>query len=176
MPLLGPTTKAGAVAGELLPSCAKAVPALAELGIDAELWCACTACENGILHPGPRTAARWTRRALNSLELASRRLGETDSSDAALALFNSTVATTAALVKLGRAFPGITGCAFHRAVLPMQCVLCLHPKCRRAQSISILRSAAQAGASTARRARLNTRPFWPACGRASTRPVAGRGG
>ena len=34
----GPTTKNGAVAGALLPSCVRAIPALAKLGIGAELW------------------------------------------------------------------------------------------------------------------------------------------
>ena len=34
----GPTTKDGTVAGALLPSCARAIPALAKLGIGAELW------------------------------------------------------------------------------------------------------------------------------------------
>ena len=34
----GPTTKNGTVAGVLLPSCAKAIPALAKLGVGAELW------------------------------------------------------------------------------------------------------------------------------------------
>ena len=34
----GPTTKNGVVAGSLLPSCVRAIPALAKLGIGAELW------------------------------------------------------------------------------------------------------------------------------------------
>jgi hypothetical protein len=38
MMLCGPTTKTGAVVGELLPSCARAIPALEKLGVDSELW------------------------------------------------------------------------------------------------------------------------------------------
>jgi len=34
----GPTTENGTVAGALLPSCARAIPALAKLGVGAELW------------------------------------------------------------------------------------------------------------------------------------------
>ena len=58
----GPTTMNGTVRGELMPSCAKAIPALAELGVESELW-----------------------------------LGETDSSDSALKLWDSPDATVKAL-------------------------------------------------------------------------------
>jgi hypothetical protein len=34
----GPTTLNGTVAGALLPSCARAIPALAKIGVGAELW------------------------------------------------------------------------------------------------------------------------------------------
>ena len=73
----GPTTINGTVAGGLLPSCVKAIPALEALGVKSELW-----------------------------------LGETDSADAALKLFNTTEATVAVLAALGRAHPGISGFNF----------------------------------------------------------------
>ena len=73
----GPTTLNGTVRGELMPSCAKAIPALAELGVESELW-----------------------------------LGETDSSDSALKLWDSPDATVTALTALGAAHPGIKGFNF----------------------------------------------------------------
>ena len=73
----GPTTLNGTVRGELMPSCAKAIPALAELGVESELW-----------------------------------LGETDSSDSALKLWDSPDATVKALTALGAAHPGIKGFNF----------------------------------------------------------------
>ena len=63
----GPSTASGAVQGAMLPSCSRAIPSLAKMGIESELW-----------------------------------LGETDSFENGLRLFNSTAATVATLVKLGR--------------------------------------------------------------------------
>ena len=34
----GPTTKSGAIKGGLLPACRRAIPALVQLGVKAELW------------------------------------------------------------------------------------------------------------------------------------------
>lgn len=76
----GPTTLNGTVGSPpvaLLPSCARAIPALAKLGIGSELW-----------------------------------LGETDSSTAALKLFDTAPGTVKALVALGKAHPGIVGYNF----------------------------------------------------------------